>query len=148
MKKFYKYSQDRTATRKDEKPYSLKDFFALDYEKLIDSVFYFEDEEKKKEQEGTHTFVRVCRDTFFRQNVKYESLEIQDVSREFKIEQGEKKLLSLINATVSHEMRTPINAINSQNIESKFLLERMLELMGSGENNLDSFKAKLSRLHR
>jgi signal transduction histidine kinase len=27
---------------------------------------------------------------------------------------GEKKLLALINATVSHEMRNPINSINSQ----------------------------------
>ena len=31
------------------------------------------------------------------------------------IANGEKKLMSLINATVSHEMRNPINSINSQN---------------------------------
>ena len=29
----------------------------------------------------------------------------------YEIEKGEKKLLTLINATVSHEMRNPINSI-------------------------------------
>jgi signal transduction histidine kinase len=32
----------------------------------------------------------------------------------FNVAQGEKQLLSLINATVSHEMRNPINSISNQ----------------------------------
>jgi len=36
-------------------------------------------------------------------------------------EKGEKELLSLINATVSHEMRNPCNSIQGQNIQQKQL---------------------------
>jgi hypothetical protein len=32
----------------------------------------------------------------------------------YDIAKGEKKLLQLINATVSHEMRNPINSIQNQ----------------------------------
>jgi len=42
-----------------------------------------------------------------------EFLEFTDVTQELVTSQAEQKLLSLINATVSHEMRTPINSINS-----------------------------------
>ena len=46
-------------------------------------------------------------------------LKIVDISNEimYDIANGEKKLLSLINATVSHDMRNPINAILSQNVK-------------------------------
>jgi signal transduction histidine kinase len=42
-------------------------------------------------------------------------LQIKDVSGSimYDIAKGEKKLLTLINATVSHEMRNPINSMRS-----------------------------------
>ena len=42
-------------------------------------------------------------------------LQIKDVSGSimYDIANGEKKLLTLINATVSHEMRNPINSRRS-----------------------------------
>jgi len=47
---------------------------------------------------------------------KQKIVQINDVSAHvmFNIAQGEKQLLSLINATVSHEMRNPINSISNQ----------------------------------
>jgi signal transduction histidine kinase len=44
---------------------------------------------------------------------------------------GEKKLLSLINATVSHEMRNPLNSIYSQNLKQKQLSEKFAEILES-----------------
>lgn len=46
-------------------------------------------------------------------------LQIIDISSEvmYNIANGEKKLLALINATVSHEMRNPLNSIYTQNIK-------------------------------
>ena len=43
----------------------------------------------------------------------HEVLQIIDVSEKVQCEkaEGEKKLKSLINATVSHEMRNPVNSI-------------------------------------
>ncbi len=44
---------------------------------------------------------------------KHDVLQIIDISSQIKydIANGQKKLLSLINATVSHEMRNPLNSI-------------------------------------
>jgi signal transduction histidine kinase len=39
----------------------------------------------------------------------------------FNIAQGEKQLLSIVNATVSHEMRNPINSISNQILQLKML---------------------------
>ena len=46
---------------------------------------------------------------------KQKIVQINDVSAQvmFNVAQGEKQLLSLINATVSHEMRNPINSISN-----------------------------------
>jgi signal transduction histidine kinase len=38
---------------------------------------------------------------------------------------GEKKLLSLINATVSHEMRNPLNSIHSQVLKQTQIFEEL-----------------------
>ena len=50
---------------------------------------------------------------------KYHVLKIIDISKDILYEKikGEKRLLALINATVSHEMRNPINSLKSQNIK-------------------------------
>lgn len=46
-------------------------------------------------------------------------LEIVDISDKimYQMAKGEQRLLSLINATVSHEMRNPINSIHVQVVE-------------------------------
>lgn len=51
--------------------------------------------------------------TFFSKNYV---LQVFDVSQKILLDSAniEKRLMSLINATVSHEMRNPINAIRFQ----------------------------------
>ena len=46
---------------------------------------------------------------------KNEMLQITDISEKilYEMSEGEKRLLALINATVSHEMRNPINSIHT-----------------------------------
>lgn len=63
-------------------------------------------------------------------------MKIINVSNQilFDKAKGEKKLLALINATVSHEMRNPLNAIYSQNLKQTKLNEEMKNLI---ERNLD-----------
>lgn len=52
-------------------------------------------------------------------NKKIQMMQIIDISKDimYSIANGEKKLLALINATVSHEMRNPLNSITAQNIK-------------------------------
>ena len=52
---------------------------------------------------------------------------------------GEKRLQSLINATVSHEMRNPLNSIHVQVSQIKMLNEEMKELLSSNEDLPESF---------
>ena len=48
-------------------------------------------------------------------NQSMQVLQIIDISKDimYTVANGEKKLMGLINATVSHEMRNPLNSIHS-----------------------------------
>ena len=60
---------------------------------------------------------------------------------------GEKKLLALINATVSHEMRNPINSINSQLILQENLNSLLSELLiNSSHLTFKKFKKKVKNI--
>jgi signal transduction histidine kinase len=57
---------------------------------------------------------------------------------------GEQKLLTLINATVSHEMRNPINAIVSQNLLHDNINQRIKDYIDNGVHNNDTLTDILS----
>lgn len=65
-------------------------------------------------------------------------LQIIDISNQimYNIVNGEKKLLAMINATVSHEMRNPLNSIYSQNIKHKELNDKLVKLITHEMDNL------------
>lgn len=60
-------------------------------------------------------------------------LEIVDISDKimYQMAKGEQTLLSLINATVSHEMRNPINSIHVQVVEMCSLNDQLSEMIDS-----------------
>ena len=62
---------------------------------------------------------------------------------------GEKKLLTVINATVSHEMRNPINSINTLNIKQEETNERLLVLIEKLDIDTPplQFKSELIAIH-
>lgn len=49
----------------------------------------------------------------------------------YNIERTEKMVQSMVNATVSHEIRNPVNAIHCQNLTLKMLVERIGDLLDS-----------------
>ena len=57
------------------------------------------------------------------ENNSYDLVQLIDVSAQVMFDRviAEKKLLAIINATVSHEMRNPINSIRSQLIQQDIL---------------------------
>jgi len=62
----------------------------------------------------------------------------------FNVAQGEKQLLSLINATVSHEMRNPINSISNQILQLQMLNSKTKEVLDSLKSEtIENVKSKL-----
>ena len=55
--------------------------------------------------------------------------------------------MSMVNATVSHDIRNPLNAIHCQNIVLKMLVERVGELIDEKDMPLE-FKLVLTRIHK
>ena len=78
----------------------------------IDSYASLEDVNDGK---GNQRYVQIKRQKFKSDTRDYDMLKIIDVSMDVLYErsQGEKKLLTVINATVSHEMRNPLNSIST-----------------------------------
>jgi hypothetical protein len=60
-------------------------------------------------------------------------LQIIDISDSILYDQTKAKneFLSLINATVSHEMRNPLNSICAENIQKQELVKQIKELLQS-----------------
>ena len=64
-------------------------------------------------QNKDHRFVQIKKQNLDQIHAKHDLLKIIDVSSEILYERasGERKLNAMINVTVSHEMRNPINSI-------------------------------------
>lgn len=75
-----------------------------------------------------------------------EMLQITDISSKilYEMAMGERRLLSLINATVSHEMRNPINSILMQ-VSEMDALNLQLEDFIHQMPDEDSLNKKLRR---
>lgn len=50
---------------------------------------------------------------------------------------ADKKLMALINVTVSHDMRNPLNALHSQIIQQEFINEKIIDLIKDENIKID-----------
>lgn len=60
-------------------------------------------------------------------------------------------IMSMVNATVSHEIRNPINSINCQNTVIKMLVDRiddLIEMLKKPDFNIGRFEERLIRIRR
>ena len=60
-------------------------------------------------------------------------ITITDVSVQYQYEQekSQNRLLQIINATVSHELRNPLNSIISINLQKEFLYQQLRNVLSS-----------------
>ena len=82
----------------------------------------------KSTSEELAVYVKIQITRFMQDNEQKSMIQIIDISSTIWFDQSkeEKDLLSLINATVSHELRNPLNSIIAQNIRKESLYENML----------------------
>ena len=98
-----------------EQMFSLEDLFAMDPKEVEKNVYQMilkvetTDEPIKEELK----YVQIRREKIQTWFKKHEVIQMIDVSQQILYEMavGEKRLFSIINATVSHEMRNPTNSI-------------------------------------
>jgi hypothetical protein len=71
--------------------------------------------EVKNENKFDFKYVQIKNKILTQNSEKVNLLQLIDLSSQvmFEFAKGDKKLMSLINATVSHEMRNPINSLKS-----------------------------------
>lgn len=77
-------------------------------------------------------------------------IQVIDISSQimYNVANADKKLLTLINATVSHEMRNPTNSIYCQNIIQNQLNEKLQDvILDEKINTVSKIKKKLRSIH-
>lgn len=64
-------------------------------------------------------------------------LQFIDISNQIMYEQvhAENEFLAITNATVSHELRNPLQSISSQNLKIKLCLKELMNIMRSKQNS-------------
>ena len=95
--------------------FSLEDIYNMPFEEIKHNVY--EVVYLVESKNGNHLkFVQINRELVKTEFSSHEVLQIIDISQKILYEMavGEKRLFSLINATVSHEMRNPTNSIQAQ----------------------------------
>ena len=99
---------------------SLNEIYDEDQKFLESKIFKMQEILKENDVQQkrilNHKYVQIKK-LRYKSNRRYlDLLQIIDISSDimYDLATGEKKLLALINATVSHEMRNPINSMQSQ----------------------------------
>ena len=78
----------------------------------------------------------------------FKVIQIIDVSSDvlYDHKNAEIKLLQLINACVSHEMRNPLNAIHYQNIFMKKINEKIQKVLDKKDIGIEKIKKKINKI--
>ena len=139
-----KFKDDNKLPVEDQKTYALVDLELMNNDELQKLTFQKAKEEMHPDQEDQQQ-QNESRDKYFKVEVSklkigsstYSVIRINDVTINmlFDFSKGEKRILQLINACVSHEMRNPLNAIMSQNLLVKNIATRLQLLLRTNADN-------------
>ena len=70
-------------------------------------------------------------------------IQILDISDSimYQQEKNQTEQLSLLNATISHELRNPLNSIKARNMEKNYIHQIMKELLTKEDIDLKELKS-------
>jgi len=90
-------------------------------------------------------YVQVKKQVFVIDSATYKVLKIIDISSKIHFNQAkvQQKMLSIANATVSHEMRTPLNSMLVQTDQVDSLTDSLIIMINSEWTNPEELKAKM-----
>ena len=102
--------------------YGILDLLDLETDQIHDQIFTFKDLLSRNlvRLDSSDSGVQFVSIQITKLQNNSTMIKFKDVSTNimYKKEKSHNELLNLINATVSHEMRNPLNSINAQNIEN------------------------------
>ena len=129
-------TDDQTSDR-NEKLYSIEDLFNLQTNETGNLVFQVVDGILDKEDQTTFKYFQIHTGTINTGFSRHEVLQLVDISQKIMcdIALGEKRLFSLINATVSHDMRNPTNSIQVQVQEQQMLNQKLNDVIENMTRN-------------
>ena len=115
----------------EEKTYSMQELLEMNPKKLEKMTF-----EIKNNNQGQVPYVKIFAKTYSNNNTIKKMVKIIDVTKNIMYDQvfAENEFLSITNATVSHELRNPLQSISSQNLKIKLCLKELLSIIGLGKN--------------
>jgi len=98
----------------------MKDLLSFGKEYMAENTFSVKLSPNATEKQ----YVQIKMTQFDQEGVKSTMLQVIDISTTIMLDEqkADNKLLDIINATVSHEMRNPLNSIIAQNMENEQLL--------------------------
>ncbi len=75
-------------------------------------------------------------------------LQIIDISSNILYDKSktQNQFLSIINATVSHEMRNPMNSIKAENTLKKELIRQLKKLLEKEFTSIEDFKEESAKI--
>ena len=146
---FETYSKDALVLKDGQRQkYSLKDLLSMENEEIKAFVFQYEligqpvEENPRRAPLKRYFSIKLNKLELFGDSFKVINLQDQTVNILFNISQGEKKILQLVNACVSHEMRNPINSILATNLKLRASSSELRDLMRQIQQNEGSAEAE------
>lgn len=148
----------------EDKVYSLKELFGMLPQDLEGKVFQILDlsdlvenkgaqnecdnNTERKYKNAKYRYVQIKKVTINADLRKSEVIQIIDISSQMMYDKAnaERRLMSQINAMVSHEMRNPANSIHCQNIRQQLLNERINELIQDKKTNMRGMRNQLQKI--
>ena len=135
LKILQEYDRDGEGEGNDERMFSIEEVLDMSEEERSTRVFFMHKRQASSQQgrddelqpsTGTKEFVQIKEKSYYIEGSMKRLVQIIDISKSilYDKEHAKSELLSLINVTVSHEMRNPLNSILSLNVDFDDLIKK------------------------
>ena len=126
--KFMKiYSKNGVILESEQADLSLQDILKSDPLDLMQTIFMSNPGENQDNNEFFS--IKLSSLDLYGNDLQVITIRNETTTVMFNISNGEKQILRLVNACVSHEMRNPINCILATNLKLKDICREMRELV-------------------
>ena len=127
-------SQDQESVSFDnDKLYSFKDLLDSNYESIINQIYVI----TNNENENNYVQIKLTKMNISdEERVLIQMVDISDTIL-YQQQKNQNDQLALINVTVSHELRNPLNSIKARNLEKYYLYKLLINCLNEMPENLD-----------